>query len=391
MTPRLIWLCVVLHLVPAVAGAQGTSADDVVTFLVLNQAVPTGDFTKDAQAADATRATLVRSLLVELATFPITTAAGGFSYRFDPALGTLQRVSQGFGPFLLDRASTVGGGHGSVSLTYRSSVFSTLDGRNLRGGAFVTSANKFRDEPEAFDVDRLTLDMRTDTVTFLATYGITNRIDVGVAVPFVRLVIDGERSNTYRGSTRVQAQGRAESVGLADLPIRSKILLFDAVPARLSAAFDVQLPTGDPDNLRGSGQTSLKSAVLASVGSGDIELHLNAGLITGGLARQTFGGASVTASVGSALTISGEALMRHVAGPGGIQEVTEPHPLFAGVDTTRLLPAYDGTVTATLVAGVRWNVATTWLLNVYTLVPLTDTGLNSRPTPAFSIDYSFVR
>ena len=58
MTPRLIWLCVVLHLVPAVSGAQGTSADDVVTFLVLNQAVPTGDFTKDAQAADATRETL---------------------------------------------------------------------------------------------------------------------------------------------------------------------------------------------------------------------------------------------------------------------------------------------------------------------------------------------
>ena len=59
---------------------------------------------------------------------------------------------------------------------YRSvSVFCVFDARrsNLRGGAFVTSANKFRDEPEAFDVDRLTLDMRTDTVTFLATYGIT--------------------------------------------------------------------------------------------------------------------------------------------------------------------------------------------------------------------------
>ena len=391
MIARLIGLCVVLHLVPVLAAAQGTSADDVVTFLVLNQAVPTGDFTKDAQAADATRATLVRSLLVELATFPITTAAGGFSYRFDPALGTLQRVSQGFGPFLVDRAATVGGGHASVSLTYRSSVFTTLDGRNLREGAFVTSANKFRDESEAFDVDRLTLDMRTDTVTFLATFGITNRIDVGVAVPFVRLVIDGERSNTYRGTTRVQAQGRAESIGLADMPIRAKILLFDSVPARMAAAVDVQLPTGDPANLRGSGRTSVKSAVLASAGSGDVEVHANAGVITGGLARQTFGGAAVTTSLGSAVTLSAEGLVRRVDGPGGIREVAEPHPLFAGVNTTRLLPAYDGTLTATLVAGVRWNVSNTWLVNVYTLVPLTDTGLNARSTPAFSIDYSFVR
>ena len=120
-------------------------------------------------------------------------------------------------------------------------------------------------------------------------------------------------------------------------------------------------------------------------------MHANAGVISGGLARQTFAGAAVTTSLGSAITVSVEGLIRRVAGPGGIQEVAEPHPLFAGVDTTRLLPAYDGTTTATLVAGVRWNVSNTWLVNVYTLVPLTDAGLNARPTPAFSIDYSFVR
>jgi hypothetical protein len=42
------------------------------------------------------------------------------------------------------------------------------------------------------------------------------------------------------------------------------------------------------------------------------------------------------------------------------------------------------------VAGMRWNVTGTWLVNSYIVVPITDGGLHARPTPAFSIDYSFV-
>src|SRR5918998_4618362 len=104
MIRRGICLFLTVGLLPAVSFAQSPSASEVLGFLVTNQTVATGDFVKDAQAAEATRATLARSLLVEMTTFPVTTASGGFAYRFDPALGTLERVSQGFGPFFVDRA-----------------------------------------------------------------------------------------------------------------------------------------------------------------------------------------------------------------------------------------------------------------------------------------------
>jgi hypothetical protein len=390
MIRRGICLFLTVGLLPAVSFAQSPSASEVLGFLVTNQTVATGDFVKDAQAAEATRATLARSLLVEMTTFPVTTASGGFSYRFDPALGTLERVSQGFGPFFVDRAEMAGRGHASLSVTYRSAMYKALDGRALREG-FVTNSNRFRDEPGSFDVDLLSLNMRADTVTVFANYGLSNRMDVAVAVPVVRIGIDGERTNTYRGTSRVQARANAESAGFGDIPVRTKIQIVNAQPAQMSGALEVQLPTGDPDNLRGTGRAGFKGALLVSARKGAFEGHANGGVSVGGLARQTFAAVALTMAIGPRITLSSEALLRRVAGSGVIREISEPHPLFAGVDTTRLLPSNDGTSTATLVAGVRWNVAGTWLVNAYALFPATDAGLTARVSPALSIDYSFVR
>ena len=74
------------------AEAQQTPAD-VISFLVTNRAVQTGDFQKDQAAAEATRDTITRALLVNLAAMPIQTSSSGFVYRLDPELGTMTRVS----------------------------------------------------------------------------------------------------------------------------------------------------------------------------------------------------------------------------------------------------------------------------------------------------------
>jgi len=116
---------------PGAAYAQDTTQDtsvrDVLSFLMTNRAVPTGDFARDQEAANATRETIARALLVELATLPITTSSGGFSFRFNPALGTVERVTQTFGPFFVDRATTAGRRQASISMTYRHSSYVSLD------------------------------------------------------------------------------------------------------------------------------------------------------------------------------------------------------------------------------------------------------------------------
>ena len=125
-------VCVVLTLgMPAASAGQELSASDVLSFLVTNQQVPTGDFVKDRAAAEATRDTIAHALLVELATLPISTSSGGFTYQLSSELGTMERVSQTFGPFFLDRALTAGRGQASLGLTFRHNSFGSLDGRTV--------------------------------------------------------------------------------------------------------------------------------------------------------------------------------------------------------------------------------------------------------------------
>jgi hypothetical protein len=202
-----------LFLTPRVAGAQ-ESVNDVLSFLLTNQAVRTEAFVKDQEATAATRDTVTRFLLVELATLPIESSAPGFIYKLNPAVASFERVSEGFGPFFVERALTSGRGQTSLGFTYRYSRFDTLDGRGLRDGSLVTTANRFTDEPAPFDVEKLALRIDASTFTLFGTHGLTDRLDVGVAIPLVALDVSGERINFYRGDVFLQASASASVVGL---------------------------------------------------------------------------------------------------------------------------------------------------------------------------------
>jgi hypothetical protein len=70
---------------PALAQSSPTitTVEQILEFLVLNQGVQTNDFDKDAEAADATRATLTRALLGSVATTPVgSPSAAGASRRW---------------------------------------------------------------------------------------------------------------------------------------------------------------------------------------------------------------------------------------------------------------------------------------------------------------------
>ena len=73
----------------------------------------------------------------------------------------------------------------------------------------MTTANQFIDESSPFDVDRLILNMDASVVTLAGTVGITDELEVAVAVPIVSLHVDGSRVNAYRGRTFTQADARA--------------------------------------------------------------------------------------------------------------------------------------------------------------------------------------
>ena len=370
------------------AFAQQT-ASDVISFLVTNQAVPTGDFQKDAAAAAATRDTIARALLVNLTSVPIPSSSSGFVYRLNPELGTMERASDSFGTFFVERALTSGHRRLSLGAAGTTTALDRLDGFNLRDGTFVTVANRFRDEPQPFDVESLTLRIRSSTLTLFGSYGLTDRLEIGAAVPLVQLHMEGGRVNVYRGQRYVQASATADASGLADVAVRGKYTLVRAPSGGVAVAAEWRLPTGDAANLLGAGESAVRVVAIGSLDRGPWGVHGNAGFVRGGVSDEADASGAVTYAVRPHVSVTGEVLVRHLSDLYGIQSVAVPHPTIAGVDTYRLLPTTNPATLSSIVAGVKWNVASTVVLGGKVLWSLRPYGLTAPITPTVSIDYLF--
>ena len=361
----------------------------VLSFLLTNQAVRTGDIEKDAEATAATRDTISNALLIELATLPISTSSSGFTYLFNSELGTRERASSSFGPFFVERALTSGRNQMSFGATFRYSQFDRLDGNELRTGDFVTTATQFRDEPQPFDVETLALRIDTQTVTAFANYGVSDRVDIGAALPIVSMQLAGERINTYRGQTIPQAAATATTTGVADMAITARAHLLGSRASGLTAGAELRLPTGREEDLLGTGEPAIRVLAIGSLEGTRASAHLNGGYSWGGISREANYNAAVTVAASERFTLVGEFLGRWIEGLGQIRQVTAPHPVSIGVDTIRLLPTAAGTMTGMAVAGFKWNVGGRWLVNANVLLPVTDRGLRARVVPAIALDYSF--
>ena len=360
---------------------------DVLTFLLTNQSVATGSVERDRSAAQATSETISRALRLNLATLPVPTSPGGFAFRLNPQLGTVERVTQTFGPSFVDRAQTTGRGQTSFGLTFQHFRFDSLDGRSLRDGSFVTTANQFVDESVPFDVDRLILKIDASVATVSGSVGVTDNLEVAVAAPITALHIDGTRVNEYRGRAFTQAAASGQAFGLADLVVRAKYMFSEDAGGGLAAAVDVRLPTGRDQDLLGAGAASLKLSGIGSIERGRLAAHGNAGLSVGGLARElTYNGALAVAAT-PRVTLAGELLGRWVDSPGDIVAASAAHPTIAGVETIRLLPGSTSLSSLTLVPGFKWNLSDTWILAGNVSIPLTSSGLTAVPSPFVGLEY----
>jgi hypothetical protein len=374
---------------PRPVHAQSQSATDIVGFLMLNQAVPTEDFERDRVAADAARQTIVNALLVNLASVPLSTSSGGFVYRINELLGTAERAGDTFGPFFVERALTGGQGHPSFGISASTTSFNELDGRNLRDGSFLTIANQFRDESAPFDTERLTLKIRTSGMTLFGSVPVTDRFEIGAALPLVRLELDGARVTVHRGTTLAQASAQATASGVGDLAIRGKYVLFDEEGFGVAAAAELRAPTGDADNLLGAGKTGYRISGLASYEPSHFALHVNLGAAGGGVSNEVSLGAAALVAVNPRVTLSGEMLARRVSELRDLNLVAAPHPTIAGVDTYRLAAGNGDNTVVQLVTGIKWNMARTMVLGGHVRWSANKSGLTATVTPTVAFEYAF--
>ena len=383
----LLAVCLLVSLTARSAEAQ-QSISDVLSFLVTNRTIATDDFVRDEQAAIATRDTIANLLVLELSTLP-SSSGGGFTYEFDPTLGTVIRASDSFGPLFTERSLGAGRGRASFGVGYRTTTFDSIDGRSLRDGTLVSTASVFRGESVPFDVETVLLRIRTDSMTVSGTVGITDRFDVSVGIPYIRLTLQGERIDTYRGRQLLQATGSASASGLGDVVVRARYNVLRHGASGLAVGGEARLPTGDEENLLGAGEASVTPRFIGSYEHDRVGVHGEFGYSFLGVSEAFSYATAVTAVVAPRLTVVGELLGRRLDGLGRMTETTLPHPRLAGVDTIRLTGSGESTDRLVLAAGFKWNVAGTWLLTANVLRPLSDVGLNASWVPSVTFDYWF--
>jgi hypothetical protein len=376
-------------------GAQSTvlgqsTVTDIVGFLVTNQSVRTGDAAQDRAAAEAARDAITRSLIVNLASVPIATSSSGFLYRLNPQLGTVERATQSFGGFFVERAFAPGHGRATLGLSASSSSFDRLDDQDLRDGSFLTTANRFTDEPEPFETETLTLRVTSRSLTAFASVGVTDRFELGAAVPFVRLELEGERVSFYRGETFVQASGSATASGVADAALRAKYTVLSLHDGGAAIAAEVRLPTGNEANLLGAGKAGFRLFGIAALERGALMLSGNAGIVRGGVSDELNAGAAAAVAVHPRLSLTAEFLARRVDELRTLVRSSQPHPTISGVQTIRLEGDDDaGRTVAAGITGFKWNPGGTLVIGANVRWGFTTAGLTSPITPTVAFEYGF--
>jgi hypothetical protein len=238
------------------------------------------------------------ALTSQLATVPLPSPASGFTYQFDAATGTFVRSTRSFGPILADRGETIGRGKIAFGFTYQFFSYDHLDGEPLTAIPAVFT----HDNPQAgggrADVVATanTIEATVAQYTGAITYGVTDRIDLSLAVPVVRTRLAllsnatihriGTGSNLgvhyFRdpdaiggyGSTR-QFFSEGAAAGVGDLVARAKATLLREGSRALAVGVDLRMPTGDEQNLLGSGALGIKPFAAFSSSLGALAPHAN--------------------------------------------------------------------------------------------------------------------
>ena len=200
---------------------------------------------------------------LEVATAPLGSPSGGFVYSYDEGVGAPLRRSGTFGPQFVERALTTGRGTTSFGLNVFNATYDTLSGYPLDDLRVAT----FRGPQPIISSSTLKLRLQSQTAALFSSVGVTDNLDVAVAVPIVRVAVDATlvQEEPAVGTAMLLAGG--SSTGLGDIAVVGKYRFWKSSDERsgLAGLVTLRMPTGDEDNLRGlSAWRTLVSAIASA-------------------------------------------------------------------------------------------------------------------------------
>jgi Putative MetA-pathway of phenol degradation len=337
---------------------------------------------------------------LEVSTAPIGSSAGGFTFTFDPVTRSFSRAAPSFGPMFGERAITAGEGRASFGVNFINTTYDAIDGVDIADGSLETVSLRAGATPLFTGVARLNITTRT--LVLFTNIALNRWFDVGLAVPYVSLTIDG----THQISN-VQAEGKASAAGVGDIAVRAKARLYEQEQGGIAVGVDLRLPTGDQEAMLGAGVTRTLVSGIWSATIGSLAPHASFGFeywsdpfqaydplqqasIDAGRHGTAYD-AGVEWAVLDRLTVNGELMGRTIRDGGrlGYRELPFSSNPF-GI-TNALVASVDprGLHRSSIAGGIKWNFAGTALLTANVLLPINDAGLRDSLTPIIGLDWGF--
>jgi hypothetical protein len=267
-------------------------------------------------AARAENGTLIaflsNAISGNVANVPVSATSGGSTFRFEG--GVPVRTSLSPGPVFGERALTLGRGRVFVGANVNRQHFESLRGVPLSGiqmtfthqnvtgpvcdsivGTSCTPYGVPTLENDVIAV-RLALDVDMTVTSFFVSFGLLDRVDIGVVLPFVSTSLRGTSDAQVRpfgGTTAAHFFGGTPSnpqlstsrfvegsaSGIGDVAARVKILLTQSERATFAVLGDVRFPTGSENDLLGSGHLAARGLGILSARFGEFSPHTNFGFV----------------------------------------------------------------------------------------------------------------
>ena len=384
-------------------------------------------FVPAAAAGNGTIISFIESAISgNVADFPFSAASSGATFRFEG--GVPVRTSTSAGPVFAERAQTLGRGKALVGFSYNSFNYSTLRGVDL--GAIqltFTHANVTGHtcdsivgtscDPMGVPVLEndimpfvLSLGINVRLATFVLTYGLTDRIDVGIALPLVSTSLIGHsdaRIIPFGGPTATHFFGgtpqnpileatrfvQGSATGLGDVAVRAKVNLRSTDVSGISMLIDGRFPTGSAGDLLGSGKFSGRAVVVMSARYGAFSPHANVGYLyraggqrndavvaTGGFDHLLAPWATLALDIIGQLQVGDSKLT--VPGPVHIEK-----PFNRTITTTTLPDRRDDIVDGSV--GLKLQAAPQTNIVLNSLWPLNRGGLRANVLWTIGAEYNF--
>ena len=257
--------------------------------------------------------------------------------------------------------------------------------------------------PFEFGYGSAKVDLTSDTAVTFVNYGLTNDLDVGLAVPWVRVAVGVDLAVFTLDNVDVTPGGHlyllptASDAGLGDIAVTAKYRMWRYGEGGLASELDIRLPSGNKNQLRGTGVTRTLLSLIYSHG-GKVSPHINVGYEFWSSAVPLTEDRSVVVKDRITYAFGFEfqphprtTLLIDVIGrvqlKGGQVEYRTV-PIGSGTLDV-LLPASKGLHIVSAVPGIKWNVAGNVLLTANILTAISNVGLRADIIPVFGLDWAF--